>query len=76
MMAIRAFYSGKAPMQIAALQVFLHDMRYDRAIKAIAALELLIITFLGLRKMLILACGVKINIIHSDMIIGSHKKNT
>ena len=50
---IRPFNFSKTLMKVTAPMVFLHNMRYNRTVKAIPALELLIIAFHKLDEMLI-----------------------
>lgn len=53
MLAIWAFNTGEAVIQVSAFQVFPDYVIYNRTVKAIPALELLIVTFQKLDEMLI-----------------------
>jgi len=52
-LAISPLYAGEAMMQVSAFQVFLYNMRYNRTVITIPALEKIIIAFQKLYEILI-----------------------
>ncbi len=53
MLAIRAFDTSEALMQIAAFKIFINYMRYNRSVKAILLLEKFVISPLKFNKVTI-----------------------